>query len=215
MSTISEKHSEAARANGARSRGPKTPEGKAISSKNATRHGLLAKFVVLSSEDVVLFAENVDELIERFQPADGVEMALIEEMAAAHWRLRRNLAIEHAILESGIANQPPGAAFQRVAGVFCDPVSGPVLTLVHRYETRLRNIWQRALRTLTLLRNTPKTASGNNSPVPNEPKTASVCNTEPDPPTPTGAPEPPVDRASPAITPDAPDFAAFPVLVIP
>src|SRR4051812_31558263 len=98
----SEKRSRAARANGARSRGPVTPEGKKISSRNALRHGLLARTVVLPNECAEVFEQLFNLLIERFSPVDDVEMSAIEEMAAAHWRLRRVIAMEHAILAKGI-----------------------------------------------------------------------------------------------------------------
>jgi hypothetical protein len=79
----------ASRANGARSLGPVTPEGKARSSCNALRHGLLAKCVVLSNESPAGFQELHDQFVNRFGPADGVEDGLLEEMVAASWRLRR------------------------------------------------------------------------------------------------------------------------------
>ncbi|MBV8071166.1 MAG: hypothetical protein JO270_14755, partial [Acidobacteriaceae bacterium] len=88
----------AARANGARSRGPKTPEGKRRSSLNAMRHGLLAKCIVLSNETPADFQQLVAFHEERFGPLDPVEFGMIEEMAASYWRLRRAWAIENQLL---------------------------------------------------------------------------------------------------------------------
>jgi hypothetical protein len=169
---ISEKHSQAARANGARSRGPVTPRGKAASARNAIRHGLLAKTVVLSTEEASRFAELFASLVDRFSLVDDVEMSAIEEMAAAQWRSRRAIAMEHEILEAGIANQPPAPPLGKTTAAFCDPANHASLTLLQRYETRLQNIYQRALRTLLQLR---KLAA--KPPVPNEPRRPIVCNT--------------------------------------
>jgi hypothetical protein len=85
------------RANAARSPDPITFEGKEHSSANALRHGLLAKCVVLQNESNECFDDLVTQHIQRFAPADGVEFAMIEEMVAANWRMRRAWAIENRL----------------------------------------------------------------------------------------------------------------------
>ena len=84
----------ASMANGALSKGPKTPEGKARSSYNAVRHGMLARCVVLDCEDEAIFHKLVDQFVRRFQPLDDVEFGMMEEMAACHWRMRRGWVVE-------------------------------------------------------------------------------------------------------------------------
>ena len=96
----------ASRANGARSRGPKTPLGKLRSSQNALRHALLSKCLVLSNESREGFQAFLREHLERFCPADGVELGLIEEMVAAAWRLRRVWAAETRLIENALGAQP-------------------------------------------------------------------------------------------------------------
>src|SRR5919198_5519665 len=96
----------ASRANGARSRGPVTPEGKRRSSQNATKHGLLARCVVLSNESTDGFDDLVNSYIDRFQPADELELGMVEEMAANYWRLRRAWAIQNGTLQKHLDNQP-------------------------------------------------------------------------------------------------------------
>jgi len=142
----------AARANGARSRGPATPEGKRRSSQNAIRHGLLARCIVMENESRTAFDALLAQHLHRLQPADGLEFGFIEEMAAAYWRMRRAWALETRIFENHAKAQPPGDEIDRMAAAFTDPATHSGLALMHRYETRLHCIYQRALHNFLLLR---------------------------------------------------------------
>lgn len=53
---------EANRRNGRLSNGRKTPEGKAASAKNAIKHGLLSREVLLPDEDAGAFAQLGEQL---------------------------------------------------------------------------------------------------------------------------------------------------------
>jgi hypothetical protein len=62
---VSTARAEASRRNGARSRGPRTPEGKARSSQNALKHGIRAqKFLVLPDEDAAESRRSRRRLVE-------------------------------------------------------------------------------------------------------------------------------------------------------
>jgi hypothetical protein len=105
----------------------------------------------LENESSECFDELVTQHQERFAPADGVEFAMIEEMVAANWRMRRAWAIENRLMEKAIRNQPPGDEAARIAGAFSDLAASPELNLLHRYEARLHRIYQRALDNLLIL----------------------------------------------------------------
>ena len=66
MST--QKQIDASRANGAKSNGPKTPEGQQTSSRNNTRHGLLSRTIVLEGESLERFTELHESLILEHKP---------------------------------------------------------------------------------------------------------------------------------------------------
>ena len=86
---------EASRRNGARSRGPSTPEGKARSARNALKHGLRAqKYVVLPEEDAAEFRAHAAALIAEVAPVGALESVLAQRVAVAAWRLARADRIE-------------------------------------------------------------------------------------------------------------------------
>ncbi len=103
----SQRKQEAARANGAKSHGPKTPEGRAKSSQNALKHGLTALKFVLPTENRDEFYELTDAYLTRFQPADPVELRLVETMVLADYRLRRLITIETNLLSNEMTKHGP------------------------------------------------------------------------------------------------------------
>ncbi len=98
---------DAARANGAKSRGPVTEEGKAKSSQNAFRHGAFAATVVLASESKYEFELLTSEFIQTYQPANPIEMKLVESMVAATWREQRVRQMEKELLDLTLQEQMP------------------------------------------------------------------------------------------------------------
>ena len=95
----------ASRANGARSRGPKTPEGKLRSTAKPFLHDLLAKATVLKNESREGFQELVRQHMLRIAPRDAVEQAAVEEICSATWRLYRLRAIERKAIDLELAAQ--------------------------------------------------------------------------------------------------------------
>ena len=140
------------RANGARSRGPATSEGKRRSAYNALRHGLLAKCVVMTGESGENFELMLRQHVDRFAPLDGVEFGMIEEMASSYWRLRRAWAVETRLLDDALSAQASGDQLGRIAAAFGDLASQPRLALLLRYQSTLHRAYQRALRNLLMLR---------------------------------------------------------------
>ena len=84
--------------NAQKSTGPKTPDGKSNSSKNALTHGLLAKCALMPGDDEAEYEALQAMLREQFLPIGDYEEILIDDMANAFWRLRRLLQMESQIL---------------------------------------------------------------------------------------------------------------------
>jgi hypothetical protein len=150
MSSLRQKLS--SQANGRRSHGSTTPEGKLRSSQKAVSHGLVSGSVVLPGESIEGFNTLFNQYLERFGPVDCVEEAMIEEMASSYWRMRRAWAMETELMTAGLAAQPGDYDRARITAAFRQLASAPELTLLRRYETRLQLMCQRALHNILLLR---------------------------------------------------------------
>ena len=187
----SELKSATARINGAKSRGPKTPEGLQKSSRNALKRGFTSRSnILLDRENPEEFQSTLDGYLAIYQPTNPFEKDLVEEIVATRWRIRRLWAVETSLLNGEILNQESkigksdsdlhlGQAFRALAD------GSRSLDLTLRYESRLRRIHDRACKTLHELQqarpsipqnlpNEPTTASGTFEKLPNEPTGATT-----------------------------------------
>jgi hypothetical protein len=133
--------------------------------------------------------------MERFAPVDCVEEAMIEEMAASYWRMRRAWAMETELMTAGMTAQPGDFDRARITAAFRQLASSPELPLLHRYEARLHLMYQRALHNILLLRAVAKPAES-------QPEPPAECPPQPvlDPPI-----QQPPARSSPGRTPGIPN----------
>ncbi|MGG6295963.1 hypothetical protein ACQ4M4_16365 [Leptolyngbya sp. AN02str] len=97
---------EQSRLNGAKSRGAITERGKAIASRNATKHGLLAtQPPILATEDLGTFQGMMQGLIDQYQPQSPIEHLLVQQVAMGWQRLHRVWGCEAAIANTAMLKQ--------------------------------------------------------------------------------------------------------------
>ena len=144
---------DANRRNAQKSTGPTTPEGRAAVRHNALKHGLTAEILIPSMEEQPEFDRLCDAFETEYQPVGPTEESLLENLAAAKWRLsrarkaetgfflKRSLDLEH---ESQDYRELP--ANGRLALIVDLDSAGPdTLAKISRYEARLERSFYKAL----------------------------------------------------------------------
>src|SRR5438876_2923375 len=142
-----ERQSESARINGAKSHGPKSAEGKKKSSRNSLRHGCTASHtIILACEDPKDFERMVEKYDNMYKPVTLEEQDLVAEMISARWRIRRATGVETNLIDCEMVTEEPKLK-QKFAEVDCGMVLASAfrsladeshsMTLLNRYESRL------------------------------------------------------------------------------
>lgn len=126
-------------ANSQHSTGPKTPEGKAQSSRNAIRHGLAGtRFRIFDWENADDYDTLLANLRAEHQPTTQTEVLLVESMAQHFWLAQRALALQDLCFTN--------------SGAYCDQQKE--LALYLRYGTTHDRAFQKCLAELLKLRAT-------------------------------------------------------------
>src|SRR5437899_1237246 len=100
--------SDTARANGAKSRGPKTAATRQISSMNSLRHGLTAcSSILLACESREEFDRMAAEYNAIYRPVGPEENGFVREMIAARWRIQRIGTAEAAVIDLEMVRKQP------------------------------------------------------------------------------------------------------------
>jgi hypothetical protein len=93
------------RRNAQQSTGPRTPEGKARSARNALKHGLasISPHAFLAVEDKGAFERLLKSYMLTYQPNHGDEVDLITDAVYCKWRQQRIWNVETQLIEMSIA----------------------------------------------------------------------------------------------------------------
>ena len=185
--------SETSRINGAKSHGPKTPEGKETSSQNSLKHGFTSrKTLILKTESPDEYRAFLAEHIAIHQPTTLPESELVDQMAIARWRIRRFVGAETVLIDCEMVRNrekvdkefgPTDSDLHLAMAIRSLADESRCLSLMSRYESRLQRVHDKAyaaLRELQQSRPAVPTA-------PSDPPAASGPAPEP-PPTPTYSP---------------------------
>jgi hypothetical protein len=137
-----------------KSTGPRTPEGKAITSYNALRHGLTGRVVVLPTEDMNAYKAFCKELMADLAPETPLERQYAQTFCDTQWRLNRARSYEDSMLALGHfegatipgIDSPEIEAALNAAKVFRE--NSKAFVNLSLYEQRLQRAQKEALRQL-------------------------------------------------------------------
>ena len=172
----SELKSETSRINGAKSHGPKTPEGKEASSRNSLKHGFTSsKTFILQCESAEEYQEFLAEHIAIHQPVTAPEKELVDQMAIARWRIRRFVAAETDLFDTEMVRNrdkvnkefaPADSAVHLAMAIRSLADESRVLSLMSRYESRLQRVHDKAYAALRELQSKRPAPQPDPEPVP-------------------------------------------------
>ncbi len=177
----SEARRAASRANGAKSKGPVTPEGKQRSSRNALKHGLLASALTMPGDEARNYQCYFDGYSWRLEPRDLMENDYVERIAYGNYRLRMAWLMHHRTLDIQMANDAEGAAanwenlshLDRLTIAFANSLKNTsTLPTLSRYMRQFELSSDKALREFRALRAEPL-PPGPPAKFPNEPENSS------------------------------------------
>ncbi|MHC4444772.1 MAG: hypothetical protein ACYTA5_19415, partial [Planctomycetota bacterium] len=166
---ISEKQLQANRQNAQKSTGPKTPEGKARSSQNALKHGLLARQILINDDDPNEKTEDFDQLlsdlVDELQPEGRLQSLCVQRIAVCYWRLRRAYRFEaQSLIRQREDEFSPFEELARsVSGRKPEPFARILpyekqMTLIVRYESMIDRQLNKAMTQLQKLQANPQQA---------------------------------------------------------
>jgi uncharacterized protein YecA (UPF0149 family) len=142
------------RANGLKSTGPTSEEGKSKSRRNASRHHLTGQVMTMTDEDRSAYERFLKTFKADFNLNTALEATLCEQVAHGFWRLSRANALEENYFaiqadwkESDIKVEHPeiSNAFLQALNFFAQPEKFSLLTL---YEQRIHRKTHKDLKTL-------------------------------------------------------------------
>ena len=130
--------------NPCRSTGPRTEQGKARSSQNATKHGACSQALLLPDEDPEEQQALFQMWLDDYNPTTGAAMTLIRNAATAQWLLLRQRRRYHEAEQCNYAEQPDPMHWT--------PEQHKRLQLFTRYLTTAERRFKRAFAMLESLR---------------------------------------------------------------
>jgi hypothetical protein len=143
------------RQNAKKSTGPRTPEGKNISSRNSLVHGMTSGKFLPPDGDPKEFLQLQSQFRDRFKPFDEAEDALVERMVAAEFKMRSVRYMDAGIFHYELKTNPMPQHFSEdertnpLAWAFqCDSAGHNSFSKLIRYEGFLQREFSRSLRDL-------------------------------------------------------------------
>jgi hypothetical protein len=133
------------------STGPKSAAGKAVSSRNAIRHGLTSVSPILPSEDQSEYDHFLNQTVTQYDPQDSEDTAIVHAYVDTMWRVRRVPSQEARYIALEIRRIQMAAAEDRQLSAFISPMDPVTLEMfaqerlsesrtllnLHRQEQRL------------------------------------------------------------------------------
>jgi hypothetical protein len=120
--------------------GPVTPEGKANSARNATRHGLTAMHPVVTETDRPEFEALEAHLRFSLAPTGFLQELAYSRILISAWNMQRVLKLENALLENSLGEDPLG-----------NPDTEKQAALYQRYYARFEGSYRANIRELERL----------------------------------------------------------------